>query len=624
MFTEQIGSKKLYKDFLKKNGLFAYLRSKKKDNAEKNTKRKISVLKIIKQIITDFKSLRKKLILVLIVGIIVNSLIAVFPWFMKFTFDTVLPKNSITFLLGACSILLFLGISNILLEFLNDFQKNKMNGFFILEVKKRLMHKLQHSSIDTINNLKVGGIVSRLQQDTEGMSELLTNVVVTPLNAILIFIITITSLFIVNWQVTAIMIVFIIALSAFAYLTSRFITPFHSNMREDNSSINSLLAEIFNGYQTVKCFSKERTVKHEYLKRSGLLWRKDIYTFIVWITTEGFTQGICYLMRISVWLFGGYFYIKGTLSIGGVVLFISFVEWLFNPVFMIVNSLESIQENLACVDRTFALLDKKQDNSDNKKGIRINKIKDKLEFKNLIFTYPNGTRAVDGISLEIPKGKLTALVGPSGSGKTTLTNLILRFYQVNKGNISLDGIDINDIDLQSYRKMFSLVLQDIMMFDGTVKDNIAFGKPNASWQEIEKVAKIAHCDEFISKLSKGYKTVVGERGVKLSGGQKQRIALARAILTNPQILILDEATSNLDSESEAYIQDALKEIFRDRTNIVIAHRFSTILEADNIVVIDKGKIMEQGTHSELLKINGKYAQMYNKQIENARIQENYF
>jgi ABC-type multidrug transport system fused ATPase/permease subunit len=241
-----------------------------------------------------------------------------------------------------------------------------------------------------------------------------------------------------------------------------------------------------------------------------------------------------------------------------------------------------------------------------------------MKFERVSFTYPDGTQALDNVELFIPKGKVTALVGPSGGGKTTLTNLVLRFYDVTEGKITLDTQDIRDIKLSSYRKLISLVLQDVFLFDGTVRENIMFGKKDASQEEVEDAAKVAHCSEFIEELQDKYDTIIGERGVKLSGGQKQRIALARAIIANPQLLILDEATSNLDSESESLIQNALKHIFKGRTSIVIAHRLSTIMDADNIIVIDKGKVVEQGRHEELLLAKGRYYEMYTKQMEKAK------
>ena len=228
------------------------------------------------------------------------------------------------------------------------------------------------------------------------------------------------------------------------------------------------------------------------------------------------------------------------------------------------------------------------------------------------------------IDLEIEKGKVTALVGPSGGGKSTLTNLVLRFYDASKGKITIDGKDIRNLKLTSYRSLISLVLQDIFLFDGTIHENISYGKNGASMLQIKKAAKVANCHDFIMEFKDQYETVIGERGLKLSGGQKQRISLARAILVNPQLLILDEATSNLDSESEGLIQDALRTIFKTRTTLVIAHRLSTIMDADKIIVMDQGEIFEEGTHNELINKRGRYYELYTKQMEKSQIMQNYW
>lgn len=316
--------------------------------------------------------------------------------------------------------------------------------------------------------------------------------------------------------------------------------------------------------------------------------------------------------------------IRGSLTIGGVVVFIAFMDWLFRPIFMIMYSFSEIQKSVACAERTFDLLDEDPDIVDPESAIGVSAIEKGFAFENVSFAYPDGTRALKNVTLEIPKGKVTALVGPSGSGKTTLTNLVLRFYDVTEGRITLDGTNIQNLKLQNYRSLISLVLQDVFLFDGKIIDNIKFGNRNATDDQVVSAAKAAHCHEFIEKLEKKYESVIGEKGVKLSGGQKQRVALARALLADPRLLILDEATSNLDSESESMIQDALRYIFKERTSLVIAHRLSTIMDADNIIVLEEGRLVEQGSHAELINAKGRYAEMYSKQMEKSRLLQNYW
>jgi ATP-binding cassette subfamily B protein/subfamily B ATP-binding cassette protein MsbA len=394
--------------------------------------------------------------------------------------------------------------------------------------------------------------------------------------------------------------------------------PLQRTLRKERSAINSSLTESFGGIQVVKSFSRENSIIKDFGISTNLLWRKSLYGVVAGMFVHRSIWTLHFVAEISIWLAGGYFFINGTLSVGSLVVFISFLMWIFQPVFMIMSSFSETQKCIACAERTIDLLDMEPDIVDKEDAVVVESFRKGMRFQGVSFTYPDGTQALNNVELFIPKGKVTALVGPSGGGKTTLTNLVLRFYDVSEGKITLDDLNIKDIKLSSYRKLISLVLQDVFLFDGTVRENIMFGKKDGTQEEVEHAAKVAHCSEFIEELQDKYDTIIGERGVKLSGGQKQRIALARAIIANPQLLILDEATSNLDSESESLIQNALKHIFKGRTSIVIAHRLSTIMDADNIIVIDKGKVIEQGRHEELLAAKGRYYEMYTKQMEKAR------
>jgi ABC-type multidrug transport system fused ATPase/permease subunit len=324
---------------------------------------------------------------------------------------------------------------------------------------------------------------------------------------------------------------------------------------------------------------------------------------------------LVWALTITIWLYGGYKTFQGLMTLGDLMAFISFTGWLFQPIFMIMESMASMQVSLACTERVFDLFDEPIAMPDKTDAKDIEEINEELRFNNVTFQYPDGVEAISNLNISIPKGKVTALVGSSGSGKSTITNLVMRFYDSTTGSVELDGVDIREFKLTSYRKLLSMVLQDTFLFDGSIRDNIIYGNPDATQEDAERAAKIAHCHDFILELEDGYETVVGERGVKLSGGQRQRLALARAISTDPQILVLDEATSALDSESEELIQMALKDIFKDRTTIAIAHRLSTIMDADNIIVMANGKVIEEGNHESLLKKEGRYYELYTTQIK---------
>lgn len=616
MDTTIVNSKNKYKKYLAENSIFY--------NKRTIAKTDLSVFAIVRRLLREFYELRSKLLFIMFMGLIANVMSAVFPWFSKVLIDKILPQKEISILQIACLGLLIIALISVMLGFVQDYISNVLSGNLGFYLKNRIMKHLQILPLYTIQKLKIGGIISSIQQDSEAVSNLFIETIVSPFNALVMFLIAIISLFIINWKVSILCMVFSAIICWIGYFVFNIMRPFQVALREDNSSISSKISEIFGGIQIVRSFCRENRARRIFGNDIGFLWRKILYGNFIGIFVQKSTWLIFYLIQVSIWLFGGYNVIKGTMSIGDIVVFISFIPWIFNPIFNIMALFSQTQKSIACAERIFKLLEERPDTADNKNMISINSINESIEFHNVSFKYPDGIKALNNVSLNIPKGKVTALVGPSGSGKSTIISLLSRFYNVTEGKILIDNINIRDIKVSAYRKLLSLVLQEPYLFDGTIAQNISFGKQDASFEEIERSAKIAHCHEFILKMEKKYETIVGERGTKLSVGQKQRIALARALITDPQILILDEATSNLDSESEGFIQDALKVVLKNRTCIVIAHRLSTIIDADNIIVLDKGEVIEQGSHSELIMKREKYFNMYNKQIEKVKLSLNYW
>jgi len=303
----------------------------------------------------------------------------------------------------------------------------------------------------------------------------------------------------------------------------------------------------------------------------------------------------------------------GTLTVGGLFSFTAFLAFMVAPVFQVVGIGTQITEALAGLDRTHEVLSERPEDRDPRRRLEIPSIQGHVIFDNVTFAYDEGKTVLNGISFESAPGTVTALVGPSGSGKSTMIGLIAAFHTPEQGTVSVDGFDLATVRLDSYRTQLGVVLQDTFLFDGTIRENVAFGKPDATEAEIMRACKIARVDEFAEGFEKGYDTIVGERGVKLSGGQKQRVSIARAILADPRILILDEATSSLDSESEALIQEGLRYLMQGRTTFVIAHRLSTIRRADQILVIETGRVAERGTHQSLYARQGRYWDLYTKQ-----------
>jgi len=625
MITKQENSKKQFNEFVANQGLLKGFRNKDpKDNTKDDDKYQKPAWDNIVRFIRELKNERSSVILLLVMGVLGNIFEAALPWTSKIMIDMVLPRQNLSLLTGVCAVLAVVILCRIILFMFQDIITNTLRGRYSVTLKVRLMKHLQTLPLVRLQEIKTGGLISRVQQDTESMCGLIQTGLLTPFNAIVMFTIGLTSLLFVSVKLSFVCLFFCVIIGGIAYFVFNVMRPFQRNIQKDNANISAGLSEAFGGVQVVRSFRREKTISQSFCVSTNLLWRKSLYSTYISILTHRSFWLVYLTVQVCIWFFGGYGVIQGTLTIGGVVVFISFMDWLFRPLFMIMSSFSEIQKSIACAERTFDLLDEEPDIIDPKKAKGVSAITKGILFENVTFEYPDGTKALTEVTLEIPKGKVTALVGPSGAGKTTLTNLVLRFYEVTKGKITLDGTNITDIKLHDYRKLMSLVLQDVFLFDGTVFDNIKFGNKEASEDDVVKAAKVAHCHEFIGKLEKKYDSVIGEKGVKLSGGQKQRVALARALLSNPELLILDEATSNLDSESESMIQDALKHIFKHRTSLVIAHRLTTIMDADNIIVFEEGRLIEEGKHEELLKKNGRYAEMYNKQMEKAKRLQNYW
>lgn len=562
-----------------------------------------------------FRGMRGQVVCIMAISAVTSALNMAFPWASKILIDDVLPLRDAHFLFVSCGLLLAIGLSQVAISFVGDFVRQRLAGNYIIAMKRRMMRHIQRLPLYRIQELKVGAIVTRVQQDAENMGGLLSSAVLTPFEAVLMFTLGMGSMFALNWRVTLSCIVFSVLVLIVAYVTFTVLRPFQKILREELAAIGGRLTEVFNGMQVVKVFRRESHESREFARSAHLLWRKQLHVGVANMVIHRCIWGLYWLITVTIWAYGGYQTIRGAMKVGELVAFGSFTHWIFSPIFMFMHSFSQLQSNAASAERVFDILDEPRGMPDRPDARPIARIERGLAFENVSFTYPNGTRALDNVSFSVPRGQVVALVGPSGAGKSTLINLVMRFFDPSEGAVLLDGMDIRDLQLQPYRGLMSLVPQEVFLFDGTIRDNIAYGRPGAPAEAVEEAARVAHCHEFVSRLDRQYETVIGERGVRLSMGQRQRIALARAILLDPQILILDEATSSLDAESEHLIQDALRQIFRNRTTLVIAHRLSTVIDAHRIVVVDKGRIAEEGRHEELLAREGRYHQLYSRQMQ---------
>jgi ATP-binding cassette subfamily B protein/subfamily B ATP-binding cassette protein MsbA len=398
---------------------------------------------------------------------------------------------------------------------------------------------------------------------------------------------------------------------------TRRIRPIYRSVRKDAEAIDGRVGETFSGIRVVRAFARETRELVEYLSGRHTVLRKELFAhrreLFVWTSWGLLTSAV---NIVIVW-YGGFLNVLGRASIGDIMAFQWYTFLLMGPVWSIVNSFSELQRSLAAMERVFEVLGMEHDKPDRPEARNAPRTVEEIRFEDVEFEYRAGMPVVRDFSVVVPGGSVVALVGRSGAGKTTVTDLVARFHDPTRGRILVNGVDIREFRLSTYRELLAIVQQDVFLFDGSARDNIAYGRKDATDAEIEDAARRANAHEFIERLPQGYETTIGERGVKLSGGQQQRLAIARAVLARPQILILDEATSNLDTESEQLIQAAMSALLAGRTTFVIAHRLSTIRRADLILLREEGRIVERGTHDELMSAHGTYFKMVRRQMEAA-------
>ena len=463
-----------------------------------------------------------------------------------------------------------------------------------------------------VYDLKSGGVASLIREDAGGVADLIFSMLYNPWRAIVQFVGSLIILVFVDWK----LMVGGLLLLPIVWVTHRTwinrIRPLYRDIRKQRQRIDAGATETFGGIRVVRTFSRSRSESSKFVREGGFLVRQQLFTWWWTRIIETIWEVIIPLASTGLLLYGGYQIIHGELTLGDLMMFLVYLTMLLDPLATIAGTAVGFQNNLAGLDRILDVLEVDSELPTNPDAVQVTKASTagQLQINDLSFRYPDTeTNVLQNISLDIQPGETVALVGRSGAGKTTLTNLIARFYDPDEGSIMLDGRDLRDINLETYRALLGIVEQDVFLFDGTIADNISYARRDSGDREIIAAASAAAAHGFIEKLPDGYNSIIGERGVKLSGGQRQRLAIARAVLADPKILVLDEATSNLDSESEQLIQHSLEELLQDRTAFVIAHRLSTIRNADKIVVLEDGRVVEVGTHHDLLDAGGHYQDM---------------
>jgi ATP-binding cassette subfamily B protein/subfamily B ATP-binding cassette protein MsbA len=542
------------------------------------------------------------------------------PLFMRYIIDNVILAPDVeravrlTNLNIAGAVFLSLIVAGSLVRMIRDYRQRVLNAHVMLSLRRALFDHLLHLPLARLWDMKTGGILSRLTGDVDTTTGLLQMAIVSPLLSVIRLTIAVIILFNLNWQLAVTALSIIPGVMLMSLVQSRRVRPIYRSVRKDAEVIDGRVGETFSGIRVVRAFRREARELLDYLVGRHAVLRKEMFAhrreMVIWSSWGLLLGGV---NVVIVW-YGGYLVLEGLAKVGDIFAFQWYTFLLLNPVWNIVNSFSELQRSLAATERVFEVMAMGTDKPDRPDAREAPKQVETLEFQDVEFEYRENTPVVRDFNLNVSGGTIVALVGRSGAGKTTVTDLVARFQDPTRGRILLNDIDIRDLKLATYRNLLAIVQQDVFLFDGSVRDNIAYGRHSASDAEVEEAARLANAHEFIVELPHQYATFVGERGVKLSGGQQQRLAIARAFLKSPQILILDEATSNLDTESEQLIQASMAKLLAGRTTFVIAHRLSTIRRASMILVMDGGRVVERGTHDQLMRAGGVYREMVERQM----------
>lgn len=489
-------------------------------------------------------------------------------------------------------------------------------------LRQRVYEHVLRLGLATLQSLRSGGVLSRLSVDVEHTAQLVQLALLGPIFALVRLVVTLAVLFKLDYRIAAVVTLTVPPLLLLQLTWSRKMRWIWRSIAQDRSEIDARVNEAIGGIRVVRGFGRERREGLVHAIGMNTLIRKQVLAARTRRASTVVWELIVPLTQVVIICYGGYLVVVGQTTLGTVIAFQVFLARLLEPILALIHAISDTQRGLAAMDRVFELLDRPSEKLSEPAAFDAPKLIEEIRFSDVSFAYRPDVPVIEHFELTVRGNSIVALVGPSGAGKSTVTDLLARFYDPCGGAILLNGIDLRRYKLESYRGGLGVVSQEVFLFDGTVRENVAYGRLDASDEAIEAAARAANAHEFIAKLPEGYDTVIGERGVKLSGGQRQRLSIARALLADPQILILDEATSNLDTESERLIQGALSNLLERRTTFIIAHRLSTILHADLIVVLDRGKIVETGTHEELMTKCGVYARMVARQQKHTDLGEN--
>lgn len=539
----------------------------------------------------------------------------IFPIFTRNMVNDIIPNERMDLLIRWTIIMIVLFIVRYISNYIVSYWGHLLGVRIEHDMRRDVFTHLQTLSFNYYDNNKTGHIMSRIVNDLRDITELAHH---GPEDLFISLVMLVGSFIIllnIEWRLTLIIFSFVPVMIIFAISKRQKMEDSFRNVRVEIADVNAQLENSISGARVAKSFTNEDYEIEKFNQgnyKFANARRKSYKVMAEFVTGVGILSNLLNLMVISV---GGYFTYRNIINVGDLFAYVLYVNFFMQPIRRLTEFTQQYQDGMTGFERFIDIMEIEPDIVDREDAVDIEDVKGDISFQEVSFSYGDGKDSVlNNINISIANGKTVALVGPSGAGKTTLCHLIPRFYEVDKGKIMIDNLDIKDIRLKSLRKSIGVVQQDVFLFTGTIRENILYGNPNASEEDIVKASKLASIHDFIVSLPDGYNTYIGEKGIMLSGGQKQRISIARLFLKNPKILILDEATSALDNETEVIIQNSLEELSKGRTTLVIAHRLSTIKNADIILVLTKDGIIEKGSHEDLIRENGLYSKLYNSQF----------
>jgi ABC-type multidrug transport system fused ATPase/permease subunit len=580
---------------------------KKKKSAKEQLK---SVMPMIRELVRPRRGLLALSFLLLLVGRICGLMLPLSP---KFLIDDVINKHRPDLLLPLVSAVIAATLIQGMTSFSLTQLLSKEAQRLIAEMRRRVQKHVGLLGLNYYDANKTGALVSRIMSDVEGVRNLIGTGLVEFCGGVLTAVLALGVLLKFNAQMTSIAIGFLLVLMVALGRTFKTIRPIFRERAKINAEVTGRLTESLGGVRVVKGYHAEERESGVFSGGVQRLLDNVLKTLTAMSMMGLISNVVLGVVGATITYMGARQILAGHMTVGQLFSYTMFMGFMVAPVAQIASIGTQITEALAGLDRTREVLEENREDADPERSIVLPEISGAINFEHVDFSYEPGKPVLDDVSFESQPGTVTALVGSSGSGKSTIIGLVAAFYKPTSGKVTVDSFDLSKVRLDSYRPSLGVVLQDSFLFDGSIRENIAFSRPDATEEQILEACRIAHVDEFAERFKDKYDTIIGERGVKLSGGQRQRVSIARAVLADPKILILDEATSSLDSESEAYIQQGLKYLMEGRTTFVIAHRLSTIRQADQILVVEAGKIVEHGRHAELLALQGRYHDLYTRQ-----------